>query len=283
MRVGNWETHLCSDGAFALDGGAMFGTVPKVLWEKSNPADAKNRIDMGLNCLLLVDPASGRAAIVDTGMGTKWDARGSERFKVCAGMLVTQCQRHGIAAEDITDVILTHLHFDHAGGTTWRDPENRLHLTFPRAIHHVQRDNFKTAIAPNDREKASYLADSWEPLLEHPEQLHFIDGDVEIIPGITARTSHGHTKALQCVLVEGGDSSVLYTADLCPTTSHLKIPWVMGYDLEPLRLMEEKAKLLGEAAKRGTVVIFEHDPKIPAARLKAEGRDFAVAEAVDLD
>jgi glyoxylase-like metal-dependent hydrolase (beta-lactamase superfamily II) len=240
---------------------------------------------------LLVDGAT--RVLVDVGCGEKLAEKYGQKFADkftdiykldrTKNSIEKSLAVHGVGFADITHVILTHLHFDHAGGATiWS--EGKLRPTFPKAKYFVQRRNLETAKNPNVREKASYFKENFEPLLE-AGCLTLLDGDgAEILPDISVRSTFGHTEAQQLVRVgtqKPGDC-IIYGGDIIPTSSHIKLPFVMGYDLQPLVIIEEKRKILTELAAQDGVIFFEHDPKIAAARVKAEGSDFVLKEAVTL-
>ncbi len=283
LTVGPYEVCPIPTGLFGLDGGAMFGTVPKVLWERSNPTDDKNRIQMEARALLLKSP--GCNVLIDTGNGHDFIAKYGEKlgskFAEMYGIddkgpsLMKSLAAHGVKPEDIHHVILTHLHFDHAGGGT-TEVNGKLVPTFPKAQYWVQKGNLETASHPNLRERASYYAANYQPLLDSGV-LKVVEGPQEnFIPGISSVISNGHTQAQQIIKITDGKTTVLYCGDMVPTSSHVKIPWLMGYDLHPLTLMEEKQKYLGEAADQSWYLFFEHDPYCDAALIERNGHDFAV-------
>lgn len=284
LKVGSYEIHPIPTGEFGLDGGAMFGTVPKVLWEKSNPADDKNRIKMEARALLL--KSQGQNILIDCGnggnfiekYGEKLGSKFAEIYKIDqnGNSLLKSLKRQNIQPEDINAVILTHLHFDHCGGGVTAK-EGRLVPTFPKAQYYVQRKNYETATQPNLREKASYFSANFQPLLDHG-CLNFIEGEREIFPGIKTWISNGHTQAHQMIYIEDAEKAVLYCGDVVPTSSHVRLPWVMGYDLNPLLLIEEKLKYLSLAAKKKTYLFFEHDPYCDVATYTKSGSDFAIEE-----
>ncbi|MES3037021.1 MAG: MBL fold metallo-hydrolase [Bdellovibrionota bacterium] len=287
LKIGDYEVCPLPTGIFGLDGGAMFGTVPKVLWERSNPADDKNRIKMEARGLLL--KSSKRNIVIDTGnggdfvlkYGEKLGTKFAEIYNVEGSeiSLEKSLASYGLKPEDVTDVILTHLHFDHAGGAT-KDVGGQVKATFPKAKYYVQKDNYQTAIKPNLREKASYYVSNFQPLLDSG-QLTLLEGPREVIPGIEVVISNGHTLAHQMVKVSDGKTTLLYCGDVVPTSSHVRLAWVMGYDLNPMMLIEEKQKILTEAAANGWYLFFEHDPYCDGARVTAQGTDFQVAERFD--
>jgi len=285
LKIGPYHIHAVPTGMFGLDGGAMFGTVPKVLWEKSNPSDESNRIAMEARALLLV--SEQHRILIDCGIGgdfvakygDKAGAKFAEMYAVDQGAtsLTGSLKKHGLTTSDITHVILTHLHFDHAGSATC-DRGGKLVPTFQNAKYYVQRANLETARKPNRREKASYFGVNFEPLLE-AGALSLLDGNVEnLLPGISVGTSDGHTTGQQYVRVSDGTNTLYYCGDVIPTSSHVRLPWVMGYDLRPLDLIEEKSVLLTKAASENAYLFFEHDPYLDATTVIAEKGDFAVKD-----
>jgi len=283
LEIGPYRIHALSTTSFGLDGGAMFGTVPKVLWSRTNPADDQNRITMDCRCLLLI--SKDKKILIDTGLGGDFEDKYgpklgpafAEMYAVEAGSdsgIVTALAKHNLSTDDITDVILTHLHFDHAGGAT-KSENGQLVPTFKNATHYIQRENLETATSPNLREKASYYSCNFKPL-EEAGVLKILDGEQEILPYVSCTLSHGHTRGQQNIWIDDGKSSVLYCADLIPTATHVRLPWVMGYDLNPLLIIEEKKKELTKAAKKGTHLFFEHDPYCSSAKVTPikDGADF---------
>ena len=269
--------HTLEAGALWLDGGAMFGSVPKPLWSRTNPPDERNRIRLAMRCLLLV--GHGRRVLVDVGLGTKPDAKFRDIFRVEDGpALADSLAAAGFGPGDVTDVVLTHLHFDHAGGATVRDGDD-LRPGFPLARHHVQRRNWENAHAPNPRERASYLRENFDPL-ERAGVLDFWQGETRPWPGVSLVTAEGHTRGQQLVRIEGGGRVVYFVADLVPTAAHVRIPYVMGYDIAAIETMAEKQSLLGRAVDEGAWIALEHDPEIALARPAREGADFAWSERV---
>ncbi len=265
-RLGRFRLHSVSDGTFALDGGAMFGIVPKPLWEKQFPADERNRIRLALRCLLIED--GERRILVDDGIGSKWSPKEIDRYGIdqSQSSLDRGLASLGLSRESITDVILTHLHFDHAGGTTVRRPDGTVALAFPKATYHLQRRNWDWARAPTERDAGSYLRENFEAL-ERSGRLRLWEGEGELSLGIRLVPSDGHTIGLQLVRIETEEGTLVYCADLVPTAAHLKASWIMGYDLQPLVCLEEKRALLGRAAAEGLILFFEHDPRFAACRV----------------
>jgi glyoxylase-like metal-dependent hydrolase (beta-lactamase superfamily II) len=267
LRVGPYTLKPIPTGIFGLDGGAMFGTVPKVLWEKANPADDHNRISMEARALLL-DGGPGKRVLIDCGIGADFTAKYGEKlgpkfaemYNVTGGSGVEKSlQNLGLNTSDINTVILTHLHFDHAGGST-REENGRLVPTFANAKYFIQKANLETAQKPNIRERASYYAANFQPLLD-AGVLTVLDGPVEnLLEFVSVEVSNGHTTGQQIVRISDSQTTVVYCADLIPMASHLNLAWIMGYDLQPLVIIEEKTRLL-ERAKSGKWLLFmEHEP-----------------------
>ena len=276
MTLGPYTLHAIETGTFALDGGAMFGVVPRVLWERRIAPDSRNRIPLHMRCLLL--EGDGRLVLVDNGMGHKYDSRFADLYAVDHSVhtLEGSLKKLGFSPEDVTDVVLTHLHFDHCGGSTRRTGDG-LKLVFPNARHHVQQAHWQWATHPNPRERASFLEENLAPL-EREGVLTLHDGAGEILPGISVRPVNGHTEAQQLVLVEGAEGTVAFVADLLPTIHHLSPAWVMGYDVRPLVAIEEKADFLEEAMAGRWHLFFEHDPEVELASLRQSERGITTAD-----
>jgi glyoxylase-like metal-dependent hydrolase (beta-lactamase superfamily II) len=274
MKIGSYELHAIETGRFALDGGAMFGVVPRPLWEKTNPPDERNRIAMAARALLLV--GDGRNILVDTGNGDKFDQKFGSIYKMESSQntIAASLAQHHLTRADITDVILTHLHFDHAGGATCREGE-RVVPAFPNATYYVQRSHWEAALHPTERDRASFLPSDYMPLHD-AGVLRFVEGEKEILPGIQTRIVNGHTTALQCPLISDGQASLLYCADLVPLASHLHLPWIMAYDLRPLITLEEKKKIFETAANEEWVMFFEHDPVVKAGIVQRTEKGYAL-------
>jgi glyoxylase-like metal-dependent hydrolase (beta-lactamase superfamily II) len=290
LRIGDYAVKPLPTGVFGLDGGAMFGTVPKVLWEKTNPPDDHNRIDMEARALFLDGGPGGRRILIDCGIGgdfipkygQKLGAKFAEMYAVNSASTVENSLKSlGLSTSDITDVILTHLHFDHCGGATMASGDE-LVPTFPKARYYVQKRNLETARQPNLREKASYFAPNFEPLFE-AGVVEVLDGAREnVLPGVSVMVSDGHTTGQQMVKVSDGKTTLVYCGDVIPTSTHVRLAWVMGYDLRPLDLIEEKRALLDRAAAENWYLFFEHDPYMDAARVASDRGDFAVSERLKL-
>lgn len=283
MRIGRWEIASVVDGFFALDGGAMFGVVPRALWEKRAPPDGRNRIRLAARCLVARDRGASRVVVVDDGLGGKWDAKRTDIYAIdrSGGGLDAGLARLGLSREEVTDVVLTHLHFDHAGGTTRRGPGGALELTFPRATHHVQRRHWQHAHEPSEREAASFLAGDFE-LLRQSNLLHLVEGEARLFPDFELVVSEGHTVGQQLPRFRGDGSHLTFCGDLIPTHAHLRPAWGMGYDVLPLTTIEEKKVLLAEALEDDAVLVFEHDPEVAGCRLVEEEGLPVFREAVEV-
>ena len=237
----------------------MFGVVPKVLWEKCCPADDRNRIALSLTCLLI--RAHGRNVLVDTGLGDKVDHKFTEMFGVeRTPTLLQSLKQHGLGPDDIHLVINTHLHFDHAGGNT-SERNGALEPAFPKARYVVQRGEYQDAVRPNERTRASYRAENITPpaMAKHWE---FVEGDTELLPGVSVMVTPGHTPHHQSIKVDSGGQVALFLGDVIPTVSHLPLPYIMGYDLSPLQTLETKRWLLQRAYEERWLLVFEHDPQL---------------------
>ncbi|HBL29411.1 MAG TPA: MBL fold metallo-hydrolase [Acidobacteria bacterium] len=266
MELGDFKLTLVADGEFRLDGGAMFGVVPRVLWEREKPPDERNRIRMGTNCLLVEH--GDDLLLIDTGIGDKHDARFLDNYGLAPGAvrLPESIRRAGYAPEDVTHVVLTHLHFDHCGWNTRRDGD-KVVPTFPKARYWLQRGEVEHARQPNERDRASYFPVNWEPLFEAGVAELFGD-EAEPIPGVRAVRAPGHNADMCIVLLDGGHGhKAVFWADLVPTAAHVPYPWIMSYDLYPLTTLESKKTWLPQAAAGGWLSVFEHDPEVPLARI----------------
>jgi glyoxylase-like metal-dependent hydrolase (beta-lactamase superfamily II) len=265
IQVGPYRVRFLSGGRFRLDGGAMFGVVPKVLWERAAPADEQNRIRMAMNCLLL--EGDGRRVLVDTGSGTKSAPRFRDMFAIeQPEALLEALATLGLGPADIDTVALSHLHFDHCGGSTARGEDGTVRPVFPRARYCVRRQEWEDAHNANERNRASYLGENYDPV-EAAGQLFLHDTDLEILPGVWMRNLPGHTRGHQGVFFDIPGARALYTVDLIPTVAHLPLPYIMGYDLEPLVTLETKRGVLREAAREEWLLLFEHDPGHRAIRV----------------
>lgn len=270
VKIGPYSLHAVEAGRFRLDGGAMFGIVPKTLWNKKIEADNRNRIPLAMRCLLL--EGAGRLILIDDGLGHKYNERFGDIFAVDHehSTLEGSLASLGYAPSDITDVVLTHLHFDHCGGSTKRAGDG-FALTFPNAVHHVQADHWQWATVSNVREKASFLAENLGPLASSG-QLRTLDGPGAVLPGLEAIVIDGHTRGQQAIRVFDDSRSLVYVADLIPTSIHIPTVWCMAYDIEPMKSMAEKDLFLAQAVENGWHLMFEHDPHIEVIDLEQTDR-----------
>lgn len=281
MRIGPYTLHAIETGEFALDGGAMFGVVPKVLWEKKIPADDRNRITMRMRSLLIT--GGGKNILVDTGIGTKDTEKLKDIYRIDHSRLTLEgsLAQHNLKCEDITDVILTHFHFDHAGGSTTFDKNGKLVPAFPKATYYIQRRNLAWARSPSERDQASFTEANFQPLLA-AGLLKELDGPLEIYPGINIIVVEGHTEAQQLVKVSDGKTTLLYCGDLIPTSAHLSLPWNMSYDNRPLTTIEEKKNILEQAVSQNWIMFFEHCPLMAACHVIKTEKGFDCGKKVNL-
>ncbi|HEU4700642.1 MAG TPA: MBL fold metallo-hydrolase [Gemmatimonadales bacterium] len=291
FTVGRLRCHLLEGGLQRLDGGAMFGVVPKPLWETRIAPDERNRIPLAMRCLLIEHP--GGPVLVDTGLGNKEDRKFMDIYGVenagleGATQLEDALGAAGILPRDVRWVINTHLHFDHAGGNTTLDPElegdprRRVRPTFEHATYVVQRGELEFARHPNERTRASYLPHNFEPVAA-ADRWRLLEGEAEVLPGIGVMLTPGHVPFHQSVVVRDGGDTLVFLADLIPTSAHLPLPWIMGYDLEPLRTLESKRALLDRAAAEGWRLVFEHDPRVAMGRAVRAGKGVGLEETLEV-
>ena len=263
--LGDFELVSLSDGLFRLDGGAMFGTVPKTLWSKRNPADDRNRITLGMRPLLV---RGDLTMLIDAGCGDKMDAKSAEIYGLDRSYHLDHALADaGVSAEDIDIVLASHLHFDHVGGFTARATDGRIVPRFPRARYVAHRDEWEDATHPHERNRASYLQENFVPLAEACV-LDLVGDDAEIMPGVRYRRSGGHTRHHQVVTIESGGRTAVFTADMYPTATHVPDPWIMGYDLYPMDTLGFKRAFAREAIEREHLIFFEHEPVVAAGIIR---------------
>ena len=277
-RLGPYELHAIETGRFGLDGGAMFGIVPKPLWEQKIAPDEQNRIPLHMRCLLMV--SEERRILIDTGIGDTF--AGTKQEKIYAvdrqsASLEASLAERGVSREEITDVILTHLHFDHCGGSTRRVAEDRHDVAFPNASFYVQAEHWSWATDPNPKESGSFLERNFRPI-DEAKQLYLLDGRTELFPGVEVVPVDGHTRSQQIVKIEGENETLVYVADLLPTTHHLRPAWTMAYDVEPLQTIDEKRSFLQKAQKEEWNLFFEHDPEVEVASLRKTDRGMTTVD-----
>jgi glyoxylase-like metal-dependent hydrolase (beta-lactamase superfamily II) len=289
FQVGGLRCHLLEGGFQRLDGGAMFGVVPYPLWSRRVAHDDRHRILLAMRCLLVEHPDG--PVLIDTGLGNKEDRKFLDIYGVendgleGATQLEDALAVAGFLPRDVRWVVNTHLHFDHAGGNTTLDPEleddPRRHVrpSYPNATYVVQRGELEFARQANERTRASYLPHNFEPVAS-ANRWRLLEGDEEVLPGISVRVTPGHVPWLQTVLVRDRGETAVFMSDLIPTTAHLPLPWIMGYDVEPLRTLESKRAFLDQAIREGWKLVFEHDPAVAAGRLTREGKDIRLTEVL---
>jgi glyoxylase-like metal-dependent hydrolase (beta-lactamase superfamily II) len=279
MKVGDWELHSFVAGRFRLDGGAMFGVVPKAMWNNVAPADEHNRIAMVMRPLLI--RGGGKTIIVDVGCGSGYGEKLSRIYAFESNVpMADSLAAFDLAPEDVTDVIITHLHFDHGGGVAYPDGDT-WKLTFPNARHHLQQDQWDHARNPTPRDKASYFPQRID-IMEREGVLELHKGEWSLARGLDLLVYHGHTPGQQLPKISGGDVTLFYCGDLVPFASHFPTPYVMAYDLQPVVTMVEKSLMLRTAAEENWILFFEHDPVVEACRITQDDGRFSVAENVSI-
>jgi glyoxylase-like metal-dependent hydrolase (beta-lactamase superfamily II) len=279
MRFGDLELYSLHENNFWIDGGVMYGVVPRVLWEKLSPPDGSNRVGLRANLLLI--RSSDQNVLVESGLGNDIPDKWKENFGLREpSHLTTELATVGLEPEDIHQVILTHLHSDHSGGCIRRDAATFVPV-FPRAQHVVQRQEWEDALEPDVRSRVSYIKEMLLPL-EERGLLRLMDGDDEILPGVRIQVTGGHTRGHQVVLIESGGQTAFYTGDLIPTTSHLRTAYVPSVDLYPTESMRAKAELIQRAVDGRWLVFFGHDTEVDAGYLSRNERGRVVVEAVEI-
>ncbi len=281
MKIGKFNIDVVDTGLFGLDGGAMFGVVPKALWSRAyNPGDELNRIPLAARPLLV--RWDKNILLVDTGNGNKFNDKFAQIYNIDRekSSIENALKRFGLSANDVTHVILTHLHFDHAGGATvYRN--GKPEPTFTNAKYFVQKTHLDWAKSPTEKDRASFVKDDYEPLLAEGV-LDDVEGEGELLPGISVMPLFGHTKSMQLVKISDGVSSLIYVADLFPTSAHINVPFVMGYDNNPLTTIEEKKKILPRAYEEGWVIAYEHDAFTQASKVIAADKGFTAGEKLEI-
>lgn len=276
VTIGDFEVAVLSDGTYELDGGAFFGVVPKVLWEKRVQPDARNMLKVGTNCLLIRD--GKQTVLVETGIGSKLNEK-SQAIHKNQVRLMKDFEEAGVSPDEVDIVINTHLHFDHCGWNTYYK-DGKAVATFPRAKYYVQRGEVEHAHEQHERDRVSYLTDNYDPLIESG-QMVLLDGNAEIAPGISVQLFPGHTRDLQAVIVRSGGATLCYPSDLIPTTNHLDPTWVMGYDLYPLTSIASRHRFYEQAIPERWMVAFTHDHEMPLAYVELGEKGRPVARRVE--
>jgi glyoxylase-like metal-dependent hydrolase (beta-lactamase superfamily II) len=276
-KIGEWDLRILETGDFKLDGGAMMGSVPKVLWSKTNPSDDKNRIDLSMRCLLLDN--GKRRVLIETGIGDHCSEKFAEIFQVDQkkNALSKALSHHGYINENITDVILTHLHFDHAGGAVLKNSDGNMYPRFPNATYYISQTNWDAGMNPSPKDKASYLKENYI-CLKDQGVLEIIPDNVNIVDGIDTYTVNGHTHGQQLVKISSNDSTIVFCSDLIPLKSHIKVPWIMGYDLNAELTMKEKEIFLKKASDEGWILFLYHDPEVAAVKIDMNNNNYRVID-----
>lgn len=276
MIFGDYRIEIIPDTEFRLDGGAMFGVVPRVLWERVCPPDEMNRIQLNMNCLFVETP--DERILIETGIGEKWTEKQEKNYGIFRKQAFarTLFEKTGYNPEDISIVVNTHLHFDHAGGNTIPDENKKTVAQFPNARYFVSRSEFEHAENPHERDRASYLSENWRYLME-TGQMELKPDTYEVVKGLTLQSIRGHSETMQTVCLKSGNETLYGFADLIPTTAHLALPWIMGYDLYPTETLEAKKKLLPQAVKENWTCLFYHDFYTPLCRLTEENNKIIAA------
>ena len=281
LPLGRYRLAALDAGSFAVDGGTLFGVVPRTLWERQHRPDSRHRVRLAVRSLLVVDTLGERRILIDDGLGDRWDPELADRWAVQTRSVEAGLAAQGLAPADVTDVILTHLHLGHAGGTVRRGAGGRLELAFPRATHHLQRRHWQWAHAPSEHDRRSFDPEDFE-LLQHSNRLHLLEGETELFPDLELVVSEGHTVAQQLPRIRGDGTHLVYCGDLIPTRAHLSPAWVAAQDLHPMTTLEEKKVLVAQALEEDGILFFAHDPEVAAGRLGERDGEPVFREAVAL-
>ena len=276
MKIGKYKLFSIETSEFSLDGCAMFGIIPKVMWEKQAPSDSSNRIRMVTRSLLLV--SDGHKILIDTGNGSKWTKKYLDLYNIDLSMynIKSSLNKYGFTSDDITDVICTHLHFDHAGGNTIYD-EDRLVPSFSNATYWISQKNWNLANHPSQKDRGSFIEDDWEVLGQN-NMIRLVKE--EFLPGIEIYFTQGHTDGLMHPVISDGNKTLFYGADIFPTAAHIPIPWVMSYDLRPAQTVKEKDRLLKKMHDEEWILFFEHDPIYQACTINFDGKHYYMNKQV---
>ncbi len=278
MKIGDYDLYSIETSEFSLDGGAMFGIVPKPIWEREAPSDALNRIDMVTRSLLLC--SDEKKILIDTGNGTKWEEKYRDIYNIDTSRynIENSLTKYGFSADDITDIINTHLHFDHAGGNTKID-DGSIVPTFPNAKYWVTKEHWELANHPSQKDSGSFIEHDWKVLAENG-MIETVNGNEPFIKGIDSYITQGHTAGLLHPMISDGTKTLFYGADIFPLAAHISIPWVMAYDVQPVVTMKEKEILLPKMQDEEWILFLEHDPKIQACTVHQDGKHFKMNESV---
>ncbi len=278
MKIGDYDLYSIETSEFSLDGGAMFGIVPKPIWEREAPSDALNRIDMVTRSLLLC--SDEKKILIDTGNGTKWEEKYRDIYNIDTSRynIESSLTKYGFSADDITDIINTHLHFDHAGGNTKID-DGSIVPTFPNAKYWVTKEHWELANHPSQKDSGSFIEHDWKVLAENG-MIETVNGNEPFIKGIDSYITQGHTAGLLHPMISDGTKTLFYGADIFPLAAHISIPWVMAYDVQPVVTMKEKEILLPKMQDEEWILFLEHDPNIQACTVHQDGKHFKMNESV---
>lgn len=281
LIIGNLEMYPVETGRFMLDGGAMFGVVPKTLWSRRIPADEKNRIPMGMRCLLVKSKSTDKIYLVDNGCGDKFNEKMSQIYSLDYrhSDLHSSLKACGVSSEDITDMVFSHLHFDHCGGTTTYADNGGIKHVFPNAAYHVNEQHWETAIHPNKRETASFFDENILPLKESG-RLNLVKDNHTFEEGFSTMTMNGHTTGQQLPVFSDGSKTIIFAADLFPTFAHIPLPWIMGYDMEPLKTLAEKEKFLEDAVNNKWYLFMEHDAENEVITIGKENGKYLMKDSL---
>ena len=280
MKIGKYDLYSVETSEFGLDGGAMFGIIPKPVWEKKVSADELNRVNMVTRSLLLV--SDEKKILIDTGNGTKWEEKYKQIYDINTDQynIEKSLGKYGFSSEQITDVICTHMHFDHIGGNT-KINSGKVVPTFPNAKYWISEENWKLANHPSQKDAGSFIEHDWKVLAEN-QMIEIIDGREPFIEGIETIVTHGHTPGLLHPIVSDGSNKLFYGADIFPMVAHIPIPWVMAYDVQPVVTMEEKQKLLQKMEREDWILFFEHDPHIQACTVHKDGKHYKLNKRIQI-
>ena len=280
MKIGKYDLYSVETSEFGLDGGAMFGIIPKPVWEKKVSADELNRVNMVTRSLLLV--SDEKKILIDTGNGTKWEEKYKQIYDINTDQynIEKSLGKYGFSSEQITDVICTHMHFDHIGGNT-KIKSGEVVPTFPNAKYWISQENWKLANHPSQKDAGSFIEHDWKVLAEN-QMIEIIDGREPFIEGIETIITNGHTPGLLHPIVSDGSNKLFYGADIFPMVAHIPIPWVMAYDVQPVVTMEEKQKLLQKMEREDWILFFEHDPHIQACTVHKDGKHYKLNKEIKI-
>ncbi|MFO7798332.1 MBL fold metallo-hydrolase [Rhodohalobacter sp.] len=283
LEIANLELYPVETGRFRLDGGAMFGVVPKTLWSRMIPADDKNRIPMAMRCMLVKSNTSGRIYLIDNGCGNKFNEKMEKIYSLDYdhSNLIDSLKQLNIKPEEITDMVFTHLHFDHSGGTSDYDNEGNLIEVFPNATYHINKRHWETATNPNDREKASFFPENINPI-KNSGRLNLTEDGVNFEEGFGTVVVNGHTEGQQLPVFMDDSKTIVYAADLFPTYAHVPLPWIMGYDMKPLQTLKEKKEFLKKAVEKSWYIYLEHDAEHEVITLKNEDGKYSMDQSMKI-